>query len=55
MLWRDRISSDPRICSGKPCIKGTRIPVHIILDLLAVGETYAGIRSAYPDIADEDI
>ena len=55
MLWKDRISSDPRICSGKPCIKGTRIPVHIILDLLAAGETYAGIRKAYPDIAEEDI
>jgi len=33
----DRIVSDPKICSGKPCIKRTRIPVHIILDLLAAG------------------
>ncbi len=55
MLWQDRITSDPRICSGKPCIKGTRIPVHIILDLLAAGETIAGIKKAYPDIAEEDI
>ncbi len=55
MLWQDRISSDARICSGKPCIKGTRIPVDIVRDLLAAGETYAGIRKAYPDIAEEDI
>ena len=32
-----------------------RAPVRIILDLLAAGETYAGVRKAYPDIADEDI
>ncbi len=55
MLWQDRISSDARICSGKPCIRGTRIPVHIILDLLAAGETYDGIRRAYPDLTDNDI
>ncbi len=33
----ERIVIDPTICSGKPCIKGTRIPIHIILDLLAAG------------------
>ena len=55
MLWQDRISSDAQICSGKPCIRGTRIPVHIILDLLAAGETYDGIRRAYPDLTDNDI
>ena len=40
----ERIVSDPKICSGKPCIKGTRIPVHIILDLLAAGENFDGIK-----------
>ncbi|MEO0080805.1 MAG: DUF433 domain-containing protein [candidate division WOR-3 bacterium] len=55
MLWEARIISDPLICSGKPCLKGTRIPVHIILDLLAANETYAGIKKAYPDISEEDI
>lgn len=39
----------------KPCIKGTRIPVYIILDLLAVGESFEGIKRAYPNINDEDI
>lgn len=51
----ERIVSDPKICSGKPCIKGTRIPVHIILDLLAAGEDFEGIKKAYPNITDEDI
>jgi uncharacterized protein (DUF433 family) len=51
----ERITCDPRICSGKPCIKGTRIPVHIILDLLAAGEDFDGVKKAYPNITDEDI
>ena len=51
----ERIVSNPTICSGKPCIKGTRIPVHIILDLLAAGESFEGIKKAYPNITDEDI
>jgi uncharacterized protein (DUF433 family) len=51
----ERVVSDPKVCSGKPCIKGTRIPVHIILDLLAAGENFEGIRKAYPNITDEDI
>ena len=51
----ERIVSDPKICSGKPCIKGTRIPVHIILDLLAAGESFDGIKKAYPNSIEEDI
>ncbi|PIS36106.1 MAG: antitoxin [Nitrospirae bacterium CG08_land_8_20_14_0_20_52_24] len=51
----ERIASDSRVCSGKPCIKGTRIPVHMILDLLATGESFEGIRKAYPNITDKDI
>jgi len=43
-MHSDRITSCPRICSGKPCIKGTRIPAHTILDLLAAGESYEGVR-----------
>lgn len=53
--FTDRIISNPNICAGKPCIKGTRIPVHIILDLLASGESFEGIKKAYPNITDEDI
>jgi uncharacterized protein (DUF433 family) len=53
--YETRITSDPKVCSGKPCLKGTRIPVHMILDLLAAGETGDGIRKAYPDVTDDDI
>ena len=49
------IVSNPKICSGKPCVRGTRIHEHIILDLLAAGESFEGIRKAYPNITDEDI
>jgi uncharacterized protein (DUF433 family) len=51
----ERISSDPAVCSGKPCIKGTRIPVHIILDLLAADEPIEGVLRAYPNLTREDI
>jgi uncharacterized protein (DUF433 family) len=51
----EAIVSDPEICSGKPCIKSTRIPIHIILDLLAAGESFQVILNAYPNITDEDI
>ena len=50
-----RISIDPAVCHGKPCIKGTRIPVFVILDSLASGMTYDEIRAEYPPITDEDI
>lgn len=53
--YNEKIISDSEICSGKPCIKGTRIPVHIILELLAVGENYEEIKKAYPNINNEDI
>ena len=53
--YQNRISCDPKICSGKPCVKGTRIPVHLILDLLAAGEDYDGVKKAYPNITDDDI
>ena len=53
--FEGKIVSDPMVCSGKPCVKGTRIPVHLILDLLASGESYEGIRKAYPNVTDDDI
>ena len=53
--YRDRISIDPAICDGKPCIKGTRMRVRDVLGLLAAGESRADILADYPYIADEDI
>lgn len=39
MNWRDRIISDPAVCHGKACIRGTRIQVSVVLDNLAAGLT----------------
>lgn len=50
-----RISIDPQICFGKPCIRGTRIWVSLILDYLANGMTEAEILADYPHLCHEDI
>ena len=50
-----RISSDPDILHGKPCIKGTRIPVYLIVSLVAEGETAENIIKDYPSLTPEDI
>ena len=47
MNWRDRISVDPNICHGKPCIRGTRIMVSVVLDNLAAGESVEAIMRGY--------
>jgi len=51
----DRISVDPKIMMGKPCIKGTRITVELILEKLAGGYTYEDLLEAYPRLTIEDI
>jgi len=53
--WRDHISSDPAIMVGKPCIKGTRIPVDLILEELAHGREAGDLLEAYPKIKEADI
>ncbi|MGB3493810.1 MAG: DUF433 domain-containing protein [Elainellaceae cyanobacterium] len=50
-----RISIDPNVCFGKPCIKGHRIWVSLILDYLAAGESIDSILEEYPGIEQEDI
>jgi uncharacterized protein (DUF433 family) len=50
-----RISIDPRICGGKPCIKGTRIWVSLILDFLADDMTEAELLTEYPGLTHEDV
>ncbi len=50
-----RIISDPEICGGEPCIRGTRIPVHIILSHLAAGDDYASILKNFPRLSMDDI
>jgi uncharacterized protein (DUF433 family) len=51
----DRITVDPRICGGKPCVKGTRIWVSLILDFLADGMTEAELLVEYPQLVHEDV
>jgi uncharacterized protein (DUF433 family) len=51
----DRIRIDPAICGGKPCIKGTRIWVSLILDLLASGMSEAKLLAEYPVLIHDDV
>ncbi len=51
----DRISIDPKVCFGKPCVRGTRIRVSLILDLLANGATIEELLAEYPQLSEEDI
>jgi uncharacterized protein (DUF433 family) len=53
--WHDRIESDPRILRGKPCIKGTRIPVALILGYVATGRSAEKIIGEFPGLTAEDI
>jgi len=53
--WHDHISTNPEIMSGKPCFKGTRIPVYLVLRKMAMGETKQDILESYPKLTDESI
>jgi len=53
--WQQRVHSDPTICHGKLCIRGTRIMVSVILDNLAEGLTAAEIVAEYPPLVVEDV
>lgn len=51
----DRITIDPEVCHGKPCIRGLRYPVEDVLGWLAAGMSRAEILSDYPDLEEADI
>jgi uncharacterized protein (DUF433 family) len=55
MNWRERISIDPRIHHGKPCIKGTLVPVSVIVGSIADGDTPERIIESWPQLSREDI
>ncbi len=55
MDWRNRISTDPAICHGKACIKGTRIMVSVVLDNLAAGQSINDILRLYPTLHKDDV
>lgn len=51
----ERIEINPRVCGGQPVIKGTRIPVAVILDQLADGESWDSLLEGYPELKRADI
>jgi uncharacterized protein (DUF433 family) len=51
----ERIEINPRVCGGRPVIRGTRIPVEVILGQLAEGESWDSILSGYPELKREAI
>jgi len=54
-MAHDRISADPAVMLGKPCIKGTRLTVELILRKLGAGRTNADLLEAYPQLTEDDI
>ena len=55
MPWPERIIVDPEVLAGKPLIRGTRLAVEFILELLAAGQSEGEILSNYPGLTREDI
>lgn len=53
--WQDRIVIDPKVCHGRPCIRGTRVWISLIVDNLADGATEEEILAAYPALKPADI
>jgi uncharacterized protein (DUF433 family) len=51
----DRIEIDPKVCNGKPVVRGTRIPVSVILEQMAEDESWDGLLAGYPELQREDI
>jgi uncharacterized protein (DUF433 family) len=54
-LMFDRISINPQVCHGQACIRGTRIPVHQVLRMLANGDSVEELIQDYPSLEREDI
>lgn len=51
----ERVTVDPQVCGGKPCIKGTRVWVSLVLDFLAGGMSEAELLKEYPQLTHEDV
>jgi uncharacterized protein (DUF433 family) len=51
----DRISINPNICHGQACVRGTRLPVHQIVRMMANGDTVEDLLSEYPSLSREDV
>lgn len=55
MSWQDRITAGPKVLVGKPVVRGTRISVELVIDLLAAGWSQEQILDSYPNLTAEDI
>ncbi|MBI1902965.1 MAG: DUF433 domain-containing protein [Planctomycetia bacterium] len=55
MNWQDRITVDPKVLAGKPIVKGTRISVEFVIDLLGRGWTVADVLREYDHLSPEDV
>jgi uncharacterized protein (DUF433 family) len=55
MHWHERITTDPNVCHGKACIRGTRVMVSVILDNLAAGVSVEEILQSYPSLSRDDV
>ena len=55
MTWQERIRVDPKVLVGKPVVKGTRIAVELVVELLAKGWTQEQILESYPNLTADDI
>ena len=54
-MWKHHIEFNPNVMLGKPVVKGTRIPVELVLRKLGEGATMDDLRDAYPRLAPEDV
>ena len=53
--WKNHIAINPEIMYGKPVIKGTRIPVELILEKMSNGQTFRELSKDYPDLKEDDL
>ncbi|MEO1365937.1 MAG: DUF433 domain-containing protein [Acidobacteriota bacterium] len=55
MRWQEHITTDPDVCHGKACFRGTRVPVSVVLDNLAAGVSQVEILEDYPSLRGESL
>ena len=55
MNFPARVEAKPAVMMGKPCVKGTRIPVYLLLEKMAAGDTFEQLLAAYPQLTREDL
>ena len=55
MAWTERITIDADVCHGKPCVRGLRYPVTMVLGLMGTGMTAQDVLADYPDLEADDI